>query len=368
MKVCLVGGIFGKPQAYRKKHALTPETILAENLRSRGVIVDTVAHAEFVPSDRYDVVHVHHLAAGAITMAAWTGRVPFVFTTHDPVIWTGYEKSLFRRMAHRYVLRQCDALVALSEREARYLTAFVQNRIPVTVIPNGIPAERFPQNLATHRPTDRPRRLLFVGQLVPFKGVDVLFHALCQVSQTAAVELILVYQNAHLEQHYRDLARQLGVLDKVRFVGFLGVEELAAMYGSVDILVLPSYGECLPSVITEAFLCGLPVVATNVGGIPDQVGPYGRIVPPGDPGGLSAAILATLEEIQHGDARRHDRRAYAEQTFNVASMTERHLELYETVIKAKHRSTTKVDTCVGTLVQLLLRAYMGRHRNPVRVV
>lgn len=359
--MCLVGGIFGKPQAYREKHALTPETILAENLRSRGVIVDTVAHAEFVPSDTYDIVHVHHLAAGAITMAAWTGRVPFVFTTHDPKIWTGYEKSLFRRTVHRYVLRRCDALVALSEREARYLTAFVQNRIPVTVIPNGIPPERFPQNPAPHRETEKPRHILFVGQLEPFKGVDVLLHALCQVSRTVAVELFLVYQNAHLEQHYQDLARQLGVLDKVRFVGFLGVEELAAMYGSVDMLVLPSYGECLPSVITEAFLCGLPVVATNVGGIPDQVGPYGRIVAPGDPVGLSAAILATLEEIQHGDAHRHDRRAYAERTFNVASMTERHLELYETIIKAKHRSSTPVDACVGAFVQLLLRAYMGRH-------
>ncbi len=362
MKVCLVGGVFGKPQAYRAKHALTPETILAENLRAKGVIVDTVAHAEFVPSPTYDVVHVHHLATGAITMAASTGRVPFVFTTHETAILTGYEQSLVRKMAHRYVLRQCDALVALSEREARYLRDFIHNRIPVTVIPNGIPAERFLLNAAAHGPTDRPRRLLFVGQLIPLKGVDVLLHALCQVSKTAAVELFLVYQNAQLEKHYRDLARQLGVLDKVHFVGFLGVEELAAMYGNVDVLVLPSYGECLPSVITEAFLCGLPVVATNVGGIPDQVGSYGKIVSPGDSGELSTAILATLEEIRYGDARRHDRRAYAEQAFNVANMTERHLELYETVIKAKHRSATGVDTCVGSLIQLLLRTYMRKHR------
>ena len=167
MKVCMVGGIFGKPQAYRDKHAITPETVLTENLRARGVTVDTVAHSGFTPSTAYDVVHVHHLAVGAITMAAWSGRVPFVFTTHDPVIWNGYEKSLVQRMAHRYVLRQCDALVALSEREARYLSAFVQNRIPVVVIPNGIPAERFPLNPATHRRTEKPRRLLFVGQLVP---------------------------------------------------------------------------------------------------------------------------------------------------------------------------------------------------------
>jgi hypothetical protein len=93
---------------------------LTENLRARGVTVDTVAHSEFIPSTAYDVVHVHHLAAGAITMASWMGRVPFVCTTHDSLIWTGYEKALVRRMAHRYVLRQCDALVALSEREARY--------------------------------------------------------------------------------------------------------------------------------------------------------------------------------------------------------------------------------------------------------
>src|SRR5208283_956875 len=96
---------------------------------------------------------------------------------------------------------------------------------------------------------------------------------------------------------------------------------------------LPSFAEALPSVITEAMLCGLPIVATEVGGIPDQVGPHGYLVRPGDAAGLAAAIDRALGDIAVRGAPRAEISRYASQRFSVAAMVEAHLALYRTLLE-----------------------------------
>ncbi len=73
-------------------------------------------------------------------------------------------------------------------------------------------------------------------------------------------------------------------------MGIRGPSELAEEYHLADLLVLPSFADCLPSVVTEAFLCGTPVVAGAVCGVPEQIGPYGLTVPPGDSVALANAM------------------------------------------------------------------------------
>src|SRR4051794_24791216 len=120
MKICLVGGIFDRDESLRAKHTLTPETILLDGFRKAGVDVHVVGHARFQPSDDFDVIHVHHMGRAALKMASSRCRVPFVFTGHNGLIPTGYERSLLRKSAFHYVVRKADAFVALSQAEARY--------------------------------------------------------------------------------------------------------------------------------------------------------------------------------------------------------------------------------------------------------
>ena len=75
--------------------------------------------------------------------------------------------------------------------------------------------------------------------------------------------------------------------------------QLAKLYARSHLLVLPSTGEALPSVISEALLVGRPVVATDVGAVKEQVGSYGRIVAPGDSSALAAAIGDVLDNYEH---------------------------------------------------------------------
>ena len=124
MKICLVGGIFGRDENLRAKQALTPETILLDGFRRAGVQVQAIGHAHFQPSDEFDVVHVHHLGRAALKMAASNSRARFVFTGHNGLIVTGYERSLLRKSAFHYVVRKADARLKSVSRRSRYQSAF----------------------------------------------------------------------------------------------------------------------------------------------------------------------------------------------------------------------------------------------------
>ncbi len=330
MRVCLVGGIFGRPAAYQRLHPHAPETILARGLAERGIEVATVGHDRFQPSDEFDVIHVHHIGRAAYLMACSETRAAFVFTGHDGRMLCGYQRNPIRRSAFRFVVDRSDAAVALSGAEADYYLRRLGHP-RVEVIPNGI-AACFGQV-----PLDGERRgLLFVGQLIPLKGVDVLLRALPMMRRHREVELTLAYHGAELEPELRALASELGIAGRVRFAGAQSPEQLAELYARAQLVVLPSHAEALPSVITEALHAGTLVVASRVGGIPGQLNGFGSLVPPGDPAALARGIEDALERPPDL-ARRHKMRDYAIAEFGTATMAARHAALYQAVAEGGRR-------------------------------
>lgn len=354
MKVCLVGGIFGRPVEYREKHRYTPETLLLEGLRERGLHVDPVGHFDFRPSTNYDVIHVHHLGRAAVRMASSPNGVPFVFTSHDGAVICGYEPSLVRRTAFKYVARRCDAAIALSCAERDFMRDVVGLGDRAFHIPNGLRSDVFGSETDLHRPAPQGRiRLLYVGQLIPLKGVDVLLRAFARVAASQDIELHLAYQMPLLEQQLRELARTLGIGERVHFRGFLGADELAKLYRSVDALVLPSHAEALPSVVIEALLSGTPVVATRVGGIPEQVGEFGALARPNDPDDFARALREVLSRLPALAYERRRMREHAKATFDLAKMMDAHVQLYEAVARKARsaRSRSLIDFAVRAAIE-----------------
>ena len=339
LHVCVVGGIFDKPDDYQQLVRYTAETVLAEGLAARGAQVTTVGHRSFAPSERYQVVHVHHLGRAALWMATASTGARFVYTAHhdpallDPSGDRNGSRLRTRIRATQMIAARADAIVANSEIEREALGLRLDSASQKThVIPTGLPSEVFfpPAQPPVLGPTRRSR-LLYVGQLIPLKGVDVLLRALAEIEDA---ELLLVYQNAALETTFRALAGDLNLGDRAQFLGIRSAAQLADLYRAVDLLVLPSRSEALPSVISEAMLSGLPVVASAVGGIPEQVGRHGRLVPPDDVDRLTAALRATLLDLR---ANRIDHAAihpHAAQRFGVPTMVERHLRLYRGLLAA----------------------------------
>ena len=110
------------------------------------------------------------------------------------------------------------------------------------------------------------------------------------------------------------LARELGVLEKIEFLGHR--DDVSAVLSQADIFVLPSRSEAFPNAIMEAMAAGLPVVASNVGGIPELVedGRTGHLVQPGDAAALASSLIGLLEQPQRLEEFGRAARRKVEQT------------------------------------------------------
>jgi glycosyltransferase involved in cell wall biosynthesis len=333
MKIGLVGGIYGMKGQLRETLQITPEIVLERELKARGHEVHTFGHYDEIPTQDLDVVHVHHLGFGAIRMAADSSDVPFVYTSHDGLAMSG-RLGFLRRTGASFVMSSADAVVALSSQEASFQQQAYSLRGAVhTVIPNGIRCNLFRYCRKNYAGRGRPWQLLFVGQLVQEKRVDVLLHALTLLGMP--VELTLVYHTAGLEAFLREMTNNLGLAERVHFLGPRAPENLCAIYQSADLLVLPSAGEALPSVITEALLCGTPVVATDVGGVREQVGPQGAVVPPDDTKAFAAAIGSVLGNYDWYAGRSKQVSETLQARYSIEGMAHAHVELYDKVLRVR---------------------------------
>ena len=210
-------------------------------------------------------------------------------------------------------------------------------RRKVVVIPNGVDICRF-----DHLPTRREARAKLglpsdqvlvgtVARLNPVKRVDVLLQAMVYLHSAHAVIVGGGDEQAKLEA----LARQLGLSGRVSFVG--QQRDVAPWLAALDVFVLSSDWEGMPNAVLEAQACGLPVVATRVGGVPEVVvdDVTGLLVPPGDPNTLAEAI-ATL--LHNPDLRRgmgQAGREWVTEHFTVGRMVERTEQLYTQLLEEK---------------------------------
>lgn len=359
LRVALVGGIYGKPAAYRQSFRITPETTLEGGLREAGVHVFTFNHYAQAKGN-YDILHVHHLSWGTLRAAVDQSSAAFVFTPHNGQDMAG-TLSRSRRCAMGFAIRRADAVVSLSQRESQFLTTRYDTAGALTpIIPNGIDADQYICMRTNGAGLGGDWRLLYVGQLDPMKRVDLLLHAVARLD--LPIVLNLVYQNANLEEELRALAEQLGIAARVHFLGIKNPTELCQLYNDADLFVLPSASEALPSVVTEAMLTGTPVIATDTGGVRTQLAGFGRLVVPNDLDGLTRSISEALSAYPDTCARAVEMSLYARQTFSRVTMIRSHLQLYESLLDGGLRRRQQVALRPSNL---LLRGAMRYSPQPL---
>jgi glycosyltransferase involved in cell wall biosynthesis len=336
----------------------TPETTLEDGFRAAGHQITTLSHYDDVDFSAFDVAHVHHLSYGALRLAADRSQCPFVYTNHDASQMNGFPLALPQRLSLRYVLSRADGVVSLSHAEAAFQRVHFNLRgAELVSIANGINDSLFTYTDRQPVPgSHQPWKILFVGQLIPLKGCDLLLRALAQVSHP--FELSLAYQNDALKPELEQLAAHLGIASHIKFLGKKDPQQLADLYRRHHLLVLPSATEALPSVLTEAMLSGLPFVASRVGGIPEQSGGYGVVLAQRDAGHIAKAIRQVLDNYPQFVSQSAAMSAHARNMFSIPSMVSRHLELYQKLIERKQvRRAAK--TPLDTLIRLALR-YRGQ--------
>jgi glycosyltransferase involved in cell wall biosynthesis len=252
-----------------------------------------------------DVVHVHLGEDLAIVplavLAAHARRLPIVLTVHcslrHTLTITDPRSALLHAVGgriERHGQRRAAATIVYTRRVADRIAEDAQR---VLVMRRGVDRDAFAQPRADPFPEllGRPR-VVYVGRLVPQKGVYALVEAASRL-RTPAADVVFVGDGPGRPRLER-LIRTLGVEERVHITGFIPHEQVPAVLASADLLVLPSVYEELGTVLVEALQAGLPVVATRVGGIPEVVedGVTGLLVPAQDPAALAEAIDRALRD------------------------------------------------------------------------
>ena len=306
------------------------------------------------PRTRPDVVHAHFWMSGLASLAAARPLgVPVVQTFHAlGVVKRRHQGCKDTSPAQRaqlepQVAREVDHVVATCSDEVFELVRLGADSRHISVVPCGVDVDVFsPAGPTEPRPADLPYRVVFVGRLVERKGIGNAISALAAVP---GAELVVAggpvasgLDRDPEVARLRDLADANGVADRVTFRGRLGRHELPALLRSADVVVCVPWYEPFGIVPLEAMACGVPVVASAVGGLIDSVvdGTTGLHVPPRDPRAVAEALNALLpdaarrQELGSAGARRARRRYTWDR---VATGT---LAAYEPLLEGSRRTAT----------------------------
>ena len=276
--------------------------------------------------ERPDVVHVNSSKAAALgRVAALVARARVrVFTVHGWAFkaYSGTTGTLYR-WADRVLAPLTTVTICVSETERRAgLAARTCRADRTVVIPNAIDVETAPRA----RLEGDPPRIVTVGRLAAPKDPLTLARALPAL---APRPYSLAFIGGGGEQpRVEQQLDALGVRDRVEMLGER--HDVADLLAAADVFVLASRSEGAPLSILEAMAAGLPVVASDVGGVAELVadGETGLLVPPSDPAALATALARVLDDRELSGRMGAAGRARARDRFDLAGLRAAHLELY----------------------------------------
>ncbi len=268
--------------------------------------------ADITSTGGADVVHANYWLSGVVAhRIKHVLDIPFVSTFHTLArvkAEGGDPEPGWRDRAEAELINCADAVcVSCLEEEQQFRRLYGDLNGRVEIIAPGVehaffaPGEQSGARAAIDLPTDAPV-ILFVGRIQPLKGPDVAIRALGELDRPEA--LLLIVGGASGVEGDSELARahqlvdELGLVDQVRFVPPQPHHILSTYYRAADVVIVPSRSESFGLVALEAAACGIPVVASAVGGLQSLVqdGVTGYLVPQRDPGLFADAIARILDD------------------------------------------------------------------------
>jgi len=248
-----------------------------------------------------DVIHVHVYSSGLLAfLVNRLYKIPYVVTEHY-AIYDEFKKEnkIFKKiriLLARMVMNNSSRLLQVSKFMVRDLERVgIKNRF--RIVPNVV-------NLKIFYPPNKKiksNNILFVGLPSYRKGIDVLIKAAYIIVKEKGIKnfTLNIVGTSPLKKKFESEVKKLELEDNVIFHGYKTKEEIAEFMRNSDFLILPSLWENFPCVLLEAKACGLPIIATDVGGVSEIVEKEtGILIPPGDIDALVDSIIFMMENFR----------------------------------------------------------------------
>lgn len=254
-----------------------------------GIIIFWIKCFFIIKKQKPDIIHCQGIQVGISALfAKFFLKIPYVVWCQGSDVYLNWR---FKKIVSGLTFSMADKVIVLTRHMGQELKK-ITNKTTI-VLGNGVNTEKF-----SHNHQKNPNKLiLFVGSLKSVKGVKYLIEAFHLLNKDIKnVKLTILGdgdQKKYLEQKSGELLDQ-----NIFFFGRASSEDIIKYMSMADLLVLPSLSEGFPIVILEAFAAGLPVISTNVRGLPEIVedGKNGFLVEPKNPQQLSKKILVLLKD------------------------------------------------------------------------
>lgn len=315
---------------------------VCEMIRSHNPFLDLLMVArirDFIRQHGIDLVHSHGYKMDVLGLvAAKASGKPVIGTFHEPVGIILPVKSGFYRLLDFICLRFFDGVVTVSRSAAEYLAVKGIAGKKIRVIHPGIDLNEIKtarEQASVKKELMLPEDSVVVGvagRLHYQKGHSAFIEAAAKLSLEFPGLRFLVVGEGELEGELEDMAKKLGLGDKITFAGY--VNDVKRFMDAMDVFVLPSLWENLPASLLEAMALGKPVVATNVGGVSEAVvdGASGILVPPGDPEALAAAVSKLVSDKNLAREMGSSARRAIKEKFSLDSAVREYEEAYLDVL------------------------------------
>ena len=303
---------------------------------------------ELMKEHRFDIIHDNQtLGYGNLLMKSF--GVPVVATIHHPLpidrmsdlpYIDGVEAKIRRILFYPMVMQHLaawgmDRVITVSEDAAAEIhNSFKVPYRRIRVVYNGVDTDKFRIAGGNGAGKERGRLVVVANTRDRKKGVIYLLRAMRLLRRELDVKLTIVDQGLPDNEYTPSLARRLGLDGCVEFTGRVTTEELVKHYTCAEVAVVPSLYEGFGFPAAEAMACGVPVVSTTAGALPEVVGDdgCGILVPPRDPGAIAVAVKRLLADEGLRREMGGRGRARVEQLFSWRAAAEKMLEVYREVM------------------------------------
>jgi glycosyltransferase involved in cell wall biosynthesis len=331
-----VGVVCVKPDRFPEQRQAVNTPIYLTPMDSRFDLRCSSRIAHIIRQGRYRVVHTHTPRAALVgRIASRLAGVPMVHHVHSP---TGRDtgdqwRNLLNWQIEKWSLIGVSRIIPVSASLSRYLINEGFRPAKIRLVPNGVPT---PGPLMKRPTPDGHWTVGMIALFRPRKGIDTLLKATSLLRASGKdiyIRAVGPFDSTDYQHQVAALSDKLGMSQNIDWVGF--TKDISSELAKMDALVLPSlYGEGMPMVILEAMAAGVPVVASEVEGIPEVLaeGRCGILVPPGDFSALADKLCGLIEGAYDWQALRRDAYARQSELFSAESMARSVSQVYRELI------------------------------------